>query len=127
MSVKVCVIAMLCIVVSSVFKQLRPDMLPFLRIGVTLIICSIAVGVVSPLVVYARSLFLGVGLGEMGDIMLKSLGVAFFAQISADICRDCGEGSAASGVELVAKLEILLLCLPMLEGVLDAAREALSW
>ena len=76
---------------------------------------------------YVRSLFSGADFGEIGSILLKALGVAFLAQICSDICRDCGENSAAAGVELVAKLEILLLCLPMLEKVLGTAREVLSW
>lgn len=108
-------------------KQIRPDIVPFVRMGSTVVLCTFALGIISPMLAYVRSLFSGVNFGEIGGILLKALGVAFLAQICSDICRDCGENSAASGVELAAKLEILLLCLPMLERVLDTAREVLSW
>ncbi len=127
MSVRVCFFAMLCVAVTAILKQLRPDMVAFVRIGCTVAICTLALGVVSPMLAYVRSLFTGTSFGEIGSILLKALGVALLAQICADICRDCGENSAASGVELVAKLEILLLCLPMLEKVISTAREVLSW
>ncbi len=127
MSVRVCFFAFLCVTVSAVLKQIRPDMVPFVRIGSTVALCALALGVISPMLAYVRSLFSGADFGEIGSILLKALGVAFLAQICSDICRDCGENSAAAGVELVAKLEILLLCLPMLEKVLGTAREVLSW
>ena len=38
--------------------------------------------------------------GEYGVILLKTLGVCFLTQLSADSCRDAGEGALAAKVEL---------------------------
>ncbi len=127
MAIKICFFAMICIVLSSIIKNLRPDMTPFLRVGATLLIGTFAASVITPILTYISSLFSGAGFGEWGSAVLKALGVALIAQISADICRDCGESSAASGVEIAAKLEIVILCLPMFESILKTASEVLSW
>lgn len=127
MSIKICFFAILCVVVASLIKHLRPDFLPFVRIGATLAVSAIAVGVIAPIVTYINSLFDGAKLGEFGGSVLKALGVALLVQICADICRDCGESSAASGVELVGKLEIIILCLPMLKSIISTAWEVLQW
>lgn len=127
MSVKICALAIICITVGAVIKHIRPDFMPFLRIGATVIVGALAVSVISPLITYISSLFNGTGFGEWGTSILKALGVAVLVQIAADICRDCGESSVASGVELIGKLEIIILCLPMMEKIISTAREVLSW
>jgi stage III sporulation protein AD len=54
------------------------------------------------------------------------MGIALLTQFCADVCRESGESGAASTVELTGKMEILLLCLPLLDEILSAARELLS-
>ena len=127
MSVKICAFAIICIAAGALIKHLRPDFMPFLRIGATVIVGVLAVSVISPLIAYINSLFNGTGFGEWGANVLKALGVAVLVQISADICRDCGENSVASGVELIGKLEIVILCLPMMEKIISTAKEVLMW
>lgn len=127
MSLKVCFFAILCVVVASIIKHIRPDFLPYLRISATILVSVFALSVIAPIVSYINSLFSGVGLGEWGINVLKALGVALLVQICADICRDCGESGAASGVELIGKLEILVLCLPMIKKIIGTALEVLKW
>ena len=127
MSVRICAFAIICIAAATVIKHIRPDFVPFLRIGATVLIGALAVSVISPFIKYIESLFGTVGFGEWGGSVLKALGVAVLVQISADICRDCGENSLASGVELIGKLEIIILCLPMMEKIISTAKEVLAW
>ena len=127
MSIKICFFAIMCVVVASVIKHLRPDFLPFVRIGATVAVSALAVSVIAPVVTYLNSLFESTSLGEWGSSVLKALGVALLVQICADLCRDCGESSAASGVELVGKLEIIILCLPMIKSIISTAWEVLQW
>ena len=118
---------MVCVVVGALLKQIRPDFLPLARIGIAVAIGVMALSVITPLVTYINSLFSSTSLGEWGGSVLKALGIAIVVQIAADICRDCGESSAASGVELIGKLEILLLCLPIIKSILETVREVLIW
>lgn len=65
-------------------------------------------------------------LGETGVLMMKSLGIAYAAQITADICREAGESSMGTQVELLAKAEIVLLCLPLARQILSLAESLFS-
>lgn len=127
MSVKICAFAIVCITLGALIKHIRPDFMPFLRIGATVLVGALVVSVISPLITYTVSLFNGTGFGEWGESVIKALGVAVLVQIASDICRDCGESSIASGVELVGKIEIIILCLPMMEKIISTAKEALLW
>lgn len=126
-SIKVCLFALLCTVVGVVIKHLRPEFSPLVRIAGTVTISTAALSLILPMVTYIRSLLEGELLGEYGDMIIKALGIALLTQICADICRDSGEGSAAAGVEFIGRLEILLLCFPMLETLLSAVKEVMAW
>jgi stage III sporulation protein AD len=51
--------------------------------------------------------------------LLKILGIAYIAEFGAQICRDAGEGTIASKIELAGKILILLLALPIFTAVLQ--------
>ncbi len=46
------------------------------------------------------------------ETLLKVLSCGYLTEIGAGVCRDLGEGSAATALECVGRGEILLLCLP---------------
>lgn len=60
------------------------------------------------------------------ETMLKGLGAALITGLCASVCRECGKGSLADLVELAGKLEILLLCLPLIRSVAKTAAALLS-
>ena len=127
MTLKICFFVIICVVVASILKRLCPEFLPYIRIGMTVVVGVSAISVTAPVVTYIKSLFSGVVLEEWGGSVLKALGVAILVQIASDICRDCGENSAAMGVEMIGKLEILILCLPMIKKIISTALEVLQW
>ncbi len=62
-------------------------------------------------------------LADYAAVMLKGLGVALITRICASVCRETGRTGIAEYVELAGRLEILLLCLPLMSRILSAAAE----
>ena len=60
-------------------------------------------------------------LTDYAAVMLKGLGAATLTHICSSVCRECGRASLAEYVELAGRLEILLLCLPLISNLLQAA------
>ena len=127
LSIKICMLALVCVTSGAIIKHLRPDFSPFVRVAGSIAIIVTAMSLIIPSVAYIRSLFDGISLGEYGGTVIKALGIATLTQICADICRDCSESSVASGVELIGRLEMLVLCFPMIEKLLESVREVMSW
>ncbi len=75
---------------------------------------------------YFAGLLENTPLSEYGTVLLKTLGIGMAVQTTADICRDSGEGALAGKVELIGKIEILLLTLPLVEGILRLTGEILK-
>lgn len=68
-----------------------------------------------------RGLFEKAALKEEGTLVLKAIGIGYVSQIGGDICRDVGAESVATKVELCARAELLLLCMPLFTGLLETA------
>ena len=69
-----------------------------------------------------RAFFDENGFSEYGATLIKALGVGILCQIGGDVCRDMGEGSVASALELAGKLEIVALALPIAAELISIAR-----
>lgn len=53
------------------------------------------------------------------ELVIKILGIAYISSFCSEICKDAGASSLASKVELIGKIFILILSLPILRAVLD--------
>ena len=56
-------------------------------------------------------------------IALKALGICYITQFTSEICKDFGQNSIASKIELIGKLFIITLTLPLIKGILNIALE----
>lgn len=51
--------------------------------------------------------------------VLKITGIAYIAEFGAEVCRDAGESSIASKIELAGKVTIVVLAVPIITSLLD--------
>ncbi len=63
----------------------------------------------------------GETVGEAVSLGLRILGIACLSEVSAGMCRDLGEGSLATRLEWCGRAELLLVSLPLLSRLLEAA------
>ena len=125
-SAKICLLVLACVCAAVVLKQWKSDLLPLLRLGMILSVSFLLISAAAPLVNTLRELGSTTGIAEGTEVLCKALGIAILTQCCSNICNECGENSAATGVELAGKLEILLLCLPLLENLLNVAKTMLE-
>lgn len=123
---KICMIALLGVALSTIIKQWKADFLPLIRLAFVVLFGTAAMSLISPLLRFLSLFEEMEALREWIALPIKALGIAILTQICADICKESGENSLGNGVELVGKLEILLLCLPLMEQILSVAKELLS-
>ena len=119
-------LAVLGLCVLTVIKQWKSDFSPLLRIGMTVLFGGMILASLSPILQKLEALGGTTLESTHFSVLLKALGVAFLTHFAAELCRESGENGVAGNVELAGKLEILLLCLPLIEDVLGLARDLLS-
>ena len=109
-----------------IIKQWKSDFLPLVRLALAVVFGISVITAVAPLISYVGTLAGQSGISEYSAILFKALGIAVLTGCCSEICRECGESAAANGVELTGKVEILLLCLPLINEILTAAQGLLA-
>lgn len=120
-------VALLGAVAVVVLRELRAAAALPLRLAVLLLLVGGAAALAEPLLAAVRTLFsMGDG-ASFAPRVLRALGIALIAELTASFCRDLGESTAAEGVLLFGRVEILVLALPLLDEVLHLAGELLQF
>lgn len=113
------VVCLACI--GAVIRQLKQDWLPIYSAA-----CAVVCGVylftlVTPVVKYVSELAADTVLPRFFSLLIKSVGVSLLCGAASDICRACGETSLASAVESAGRALMVLLSLPVVGYLLEAA------
>lgn len=120
---KICAVAVLCAIVGVILGKLTGS------VGVAVKLAGLA------LVFGGAAVFLGeiveamdgwgfsASVAEYTSLMLRALGIGVICRVCADICRDCGEGTVASAVEMAGKLAIILLSASAVGDLMRLATE----
>lgn len=120
-------VTLLCAVAVLALRELRPAFVPAARLAGILLLVGAAVLLYAPILSRIHSLFGLSDAGELAAPILRALGIALICELTALLCRDMGEHGLAQGVQLFGKVEILLLSLPLLDQILDIAKELLEY
>lgn len=59
---------------------------------------------------------------ENTSLIFKALGIGYLTQFGSEICFDCGEKGLSSKVDLVGRLTVIGLCIPVVGGFLDTVK-----
>ena len=124
--IRVCALALICAIGALILKGINSQSVSALRIICIVVVSGFAVAAMGRIFAETSTLTDISSLSEYSVRMMKALGLAMITGISADICRDCGEGSVATGVETVGNLAILSLCVPLFSELIGYARTLLE-
>ena len=122
--------AIIAVMLLIILRRESPDVAIPAKMCAGVVLAFACLLSMSPIVEYIGEI--GESLGADGslssavEVLLKALGVSILAQVTAGVCRDAGEGSIAYYVELFAKIEILILSLPLLRELSSLAAELLE-
>lgn len=119
-------VALLILTSSTVIREWKSDFLSLIRIGAILMFGGLLIASVQPLLSLITNLGTNADNLQYIETILKGLGIVILTQISSDICRDSGESTLAGYIETVGKLELLLLCIPLIEEILATAQKLLE-
>lgn len=121
---KLCGAAVICAVAAFILRHVKKEFeLPATLAGSILLLIS-AAAMTGPIAEYLTEL-IGTShlVGDAAGTLLRALAIAMMTKMASDLCREMGTPSIASSLETVAKLEILLLTLPLVSAVIESVRE----
>jgi stage III sporulation protein AD len=117
--IKVAAVAIAGAVLGLVIKKNSPDMSLMLTISLALIALYLAFDTITGIMDFIRSLAESTRMSPVVlSVVFKTVGISIVTKVSSDVCRDAGQTSVASGVELVGAFTALYLALPLFETVI---------
>lgn len=120
-------IAIMTTVISVMIKKNNPEISILLSLCAGVLILLMITSKVTPIIDKIKDLISATGMPiEYTAILLKTLGICFLTQFSADSCRDAGESAMASKIELAGKVFIVVISLPLFEQVAKTAMNLIS-
>lgn len=122
-SAKICAVALIVIGAAAIIKQVSAGFSIPLRASALMVFAALLLISARPAVEYLNELSAAVGFSKYAAVILKGFGVALLCHGCASVCRDCGETTVASCVELAGKIEIFLLCVPLINDLLEVVQD----
>ncbi len=107
-------------ILATLLKQHCKEQALFCALGCCVVVGLAVVSGLSEVLETLSELFSQTGLPVIYlELVWKAVGVCYLTSVAADLCRDCGESALASVAELCGRIALVLLSLPLLEGVLE--------
>lgn len=122
---KLCGAAILVTVIFCFVRTWNSSFDIALKLAAAVFFLGILVGTARPIIETLVSMMAESAIADYAGILLSAIGIAILTQTVSEICRDCKEGAVAGYVELAGRLELLLLCLPLLAEILGVVEELL--
>ena len=128
MLIKICALSLVCTAAYLILSALGAQISFGAKLASTVLIGGALAVMAEPVIAEILSFSKDhEELGRYAGTVLRAVGIAVLSRLCADICRDCGESTLASGVEIALRLEILVLCIPLVREIIGAAFEMMDF
>lgn len=116
----------LCAVISILLKNIAPSFSPLLSAIVSCSVIAVCIYRLFPVTQYFVEISGSYAFGSYAGILMKVCGVGIISKICADTCRDCGENAYATKAELVGKVAIILIIMPVIKTLFEQIKDLLN-
>lgn len=118
---KICALCILSLVLLVILRQANEKMSLMLKLCITVILFATCVAFMLPVITYINDLFNKSNVSKYASLLIKALCISIVSHICASVCRDAGEGSIAYFAELVGRIQIIIMSLPLIDEILSVA------
>ena len=120
-------VALLAVILGLAVGKEEKDIAAVLSVTVCCIAAAVAIAYLEPVLDLLRELeSLGQLQSGMLGILLKAVGIALTAEISAMICSDAGNNSLGKTLQMLGSAVIVYLSIPIFQAFLTLIREILG-
>ncbi len=114
-------------VFSVMLKGYKPEFAIFVGIATGMLLIAYAVSARGSVFDMIREIVDMSGVDEKYfSLLLKIIGVAYITEFSSEICRDAGQGAISAKLEMIGKLFIMFLSMPIIKSFLEVCIGAVN-
>lgn len=126
-TLKLCGIALVGAAAALILREIGKSAEVPVRVTALILIFSAAAVMAEPCVEFVSELLSDTELpADVVTAVFRMLGVAFLARTGSELCREMGSSSLGTALETAAKIEIIILTLPLVREAAEAVSSLLS-
>ncbi len=124
---KIAAIGLTGLLLASLIKTVNKDISIYVVLATVALLFIYIVGEISGVFIYLETIYNNVTYGrEFFPIVIKVLAVAYIADFTSQLCKDAGEASIGSKIELAGKIIIFYMAMPIFTAILQLIDSLLS-
>lgn len=118
--IRAAVFAIMAIVLAILFKKGKEEYSLYISIAASIFILIWGIGKLEVIIDAVDQLqgYIKINSAYVG-ILIKIIGITYVTEISSSLCKDSGYQAIGEQIELVGKLSILAISMPIMLAILD--------
>lgn len=125
--IKVVLIGLVAVFAVLFLKVGKPEFAVAVSLAACVLILLFAGGTLTEVIEDLRQMFQYIKLPDgYLKILFKILGVAYLAEFGSALCKDAGQSAISGQIELVGKLTILAISMPVVTSLLETINR-MAW
>jgi len=118
--IKIAGIALTGVISAALLKSINKDISLYVILATAVIILIAVLGEISEIFSFIENIYDDITYGrEFFPVIIKVLIIAYITDFTAQLCKDAGEGSIGSKVEMAGKVIIFYVAMPILTAILE--------
>jgi stage III sporulation protein AD len=118
--IKIITVGLATAVSCVLLKQTKPEIAVAVGLAGSVVILAMVMSGLSGIIGVINSVAARTGIkNEILSAILKIVGIGYLTEIAYDICKDAGSSSVADMVALGGKIVILVVAIPVIEGLVE--------
>ena len=124
--VKIIGVGFIAVIIIVILKQYRPEFAIYVSIIAGVVILLMCVDTVSGIINLLQDIASKTNInGEFLKILIKITGIAILTEFAVSICKDSGESSVASKIDIGGKIIIISMSIPIIRALLETVLKIL--
>ena len=118
--IKIIGIGLISLIIIIVVKQYKPEFAIYVSIIAGVLILYLITDKLEGIINLLKTISSKSGINnQFLELLLKITGIAFLAEFAINLCKDSGEGSIASKIEMGSKVIIVSMSIPIISSLLE--------
>jgi len=124
---KIAAIAITGVLLAALIKNTSREISLYVIFATAILIVLAIIDRLAGIFIFLEDIYDNVTYGrEFFPVIIKVLAVAYITDFTAQLCKDAGENSVGSKVELAGKITIFYIAMPILTSILGLIKQLLG-
>lgn len=118
--IKIIGIGLISLIIIVLLKQYKPEFVIYISIATGILILIFVIDKLSDIINLLQSFANKASINSTFlALLIKITGIAFLSEFAVSICKDSGESSIASKIEIGTKIIIISMSIPIISSLLE--------